>query len=176
MDVKLYSDAGVREGLPAAGACIIQGLIRHKLAFLIPVNTPFLAELHSGIIGLHLAHRLYPKAKHISWFTDSKTLVEVASRPQHQEQFSEYWGEFDTLARRHTINVEHMPATGEILRCDRACRWMQSKGEHLLQSNGEGPAGKMATQDPKFAWFISDFQDVPVNFEGIQAKLRSMDL
>ena len=156
--------------------------------------------MHAGLIAwLFLQVRLESEdlrtEQSVCWIADNQTMLEAALGRAEKWQMKGWrtsrgepirqrglWETYLKLSRpfslitRQIESEENHPLHRS---CDRASRWMEQKGDLLLERWGEGPIGRLGRQDPARAWYMIDAREFVVSLregkdlENAVAKIKS---
>jgi len=164
----LFTDGGLRFGVPAAAACLIRdeyGKQLKKVASLVKAPSPFDAEFEGLLLGLDTISRMQRKTDRptLEWYSDCQPLVLLVKKfiktnklPDSQHDFLRHWDELSAYLQLISLDANFSSNSKDIERCDRACRWLQKSSKKLFAKYGEGPAGKVSEGSETLPWSIYD--------------------
>ena len=138
-----------------------------KLAVLLGACSPVEAELIGGLVGLALVGRIAGAGggkPRVRWLTDSLRavrIIEDLAGGGVNDKNAAGWGAeaFRAVISGVELEVEHIRAHCGDRRneaCDRACRWVRTKGEKLLSELGEGRVGRNRKNPSTNCWYLVD--------------------
>lgn len=178
-DYTIISDGGVQNNRPAACASIIRAhnsRTRVKLVALLGETSPFEAELTGGLLGLSFIRYSNPSEKslRVCWLSDHQPIVLAAAESGSEtlvaadasnQKYPAWWSIFRSLNANVELQTTHVYGHSghrDNEACDRACRWVISRGERLLLNFGEVPLGREAARSPAQAWQLLDLRQLVI--------------
>ncbi len=197
----LTSDGGSDERTSGAGACIIRIPAREQRLKFIGILGPMSgsqAELGAALIGYCAVAEINQQTDaRLHWVGDNEALLSSAMAIREWKARSwrtnadrpvanrGLWEAFIELTEGQQLSVEHIRGHSghrENEACDRAARWIQRKGEKLLELHGAGKIGQLAKSAPAQAWVLIDARapfhsllrgsEVPEAVESLRALIR----
>jgi len=178
-EISIFTDGSTDLSF-ASASCLLacERFPRAKLCFLLRPMEGAQAELVAGLFALLAIEAFLPGDKGSAhWTTDNQSLKSLAEKylDDGATPADPLWVLWLRYAQLRPLRISWTRAhvgQRENEACDKACRWVRTKGALLLSKSGEGQMGLSVKRRDASAWFLVDAR----GFDPLQPGERTDEL